>query len=567
MRALSAVLAFAISVPPSSTAQETTGGLRGRLHSTVSGPISDANITATSPNLLGERHARSGADGVFQFWLLPPGTYVLRVTAIGYRPLLIRNVVIQLGQIMGLGDMPLEPAAVELGEVTITAPEATLDPVRTTVGATLTAEDLATLPADRDYKSAIAILPHVNTSYHGDPVNVGGSTGLENVYFIDGMNVTSVRTAITGTTLPYNFVQTVEVKAGGYEAQYGKALGAVVNAVTYSGTNELEGQIFGFVAPSALAAAPRSIPTLRETDAVNFDVGARVSGPVVLDRLWFSAAYNPRVNQVSKELPGLGVFVDRTTTHSFAGKLTWQATPRINLVGSLFGDPTTWHQVSSPGGLRALNADPLLSRHQIGGVTGSLRAATELGTGFTLEAAISHYGGREDNLPETDLGATERNYTDNVSGTISGADGYIAYVNESRTTGLLRATLTSGNHDIVAGLEYEDASVFRKFKFSMISRNDTNVWVSDAESMQGTFHNRIPTAYGQDAWRVAERLTLSAGLRWSGEFLTGASGGGAQRFPAEWQPRLGFSWQLGRQAAQRLFASYGRFYQQIPLNL
>jgi hypothetical protein len=66
---------------------------------------------------------------------------------------------------------------------------------------------------------------------------------------------------------------------------------------------------------------------------------------------------------------------------------------------------------------------------------------------------------------------------------------------------------------------------------------------------------------------VGNRLMVNAGLRWSGQFLSGASGGTAQRFPNEWQPRLGFSWQLGRRATQRLFGSYGRFYQQIPLNV
>jgi hypothetical protein len=85
--------------------------------------------------------------------------------------------------------------------------------------------------------------------------------------------------------------------------------------------------------------------------------------------------------------------------------------------------------------------------------------------------------------------------------------------------------------------------------------------------MSGRFHSRVPTAYLQDAWRFTDRLSVNAGLRWSAQILSGASGGTAQRFPDEWQPRLGFSWQLGRHANHRVLGSYGRFYQQIPLNL
>src|ERR1041385_4440179 len=159
----------------------------------------------------------------------------------------------------------MERAAVNLSEVTITAPRVTLDPVRTTIGGTLEAADYAALPTDRDYTSLITIFPHINASYHGDPANSAGSTGLENMYFIDGGNVTAPFLASTGTALPYNFVRSVEVRAGGYEAQYGRALGAIVNAITYSGSNQLEANAFGFMTASALAGAPRAEPSLRET--------------------------------------------------------------------------------------------------------------------------------------------------------------------------------------------------------------------------------------------------------------------------------------------------------------
>jgi hypothetical protein len=557
------------------TAQETTGNLRGRVVSPP-GSIAGAQIAATGPNLQGSRRAVSNRDGGFQLLTLPPGSYTLRIIAIGYRPLVVQDVPVQLGRTTGLGDVRLEPAAVELGEITVTAPRLTLDPVRTTVGATLEARDYEALPGERDYKSLIAILPHVNTSYHGDPVNVGGSTGLENMYFIDGVNVTSTRIANTGTSLPYNFIRAVEVKAGGYEAQYGKALGAVVNAVTYSGTNDFETEVFAFVTTSALAAEPKAEPSLREVSSVSYDVGARVGGPILRDRLWYSAAYNPLVDQVEKEIPGHGLFSDRRTAHLFAGKLTWQATPGVNVELSLFGDPTVHHQVETPTfagpapGATVLNPDPYLRRLESGGVTASLRTTMDLGARARLEGSLARSSGRQSSLAETEVGGTESAYVDFVTNEIGGGIVPVDEVEEGRTTASLWATITLGQHTVVAGAEYEDAQISVNHLtpgLGLIQRTAPDVFSVNSEAFAGPFHNGVPTAYVQDVWRITDRLTVNAGMRWSAQLLTQASGPIAQRFPNEWQPRLGFSWQLGGEGTHRVFGSYGRFYQQEPLNL
>jgi hypothetical protein len=66
---------------------------------------------------------------------------------------------------------------------------------------------------------------------------------------------------------------------------------------------------------------------------------------------------------------------------------------------------------------------------------------------------------------------------------------------------------------------------------------------------------------------VNDLLTINAGLRWSRQTLTGTSGQTAQQLANEWQPRTGFSLQLDRTGSHRVFGSYGRFYQQMPLNL
>jgi len=119
----------------------------------------------------------------------------------------------------------------------------------------------------------------------------------------------------------------------------------------------------------------------------------RLSGPVVRDRLWYSAAYDPRVDQADEEVPGHGLFAGRRTVHLFAGKLTWQAAPRANVELSVFGDPTLHHQVDVPAGIptgvTVLYPDRYLRRLE-SGVTGSLRAAVDLGPRVWLEGALAY---------------------------------------------------------------------------------------------------------------------------------------------------------------------------------
>ena len=371
------VISLLLAAPAVARAQAVTGSLEGRILSTQGEPLEASVVTVTGPFLQGRRNTTTDARGHFQFWALPPGEYELRLAHMGHQPMVIQRVVVELGRTTGLAAVAMTPQAVELQPIVVMAQSITIDPVHTTVGGTLTAADYASLPVDRDYKSLITVLPHANESTRGDPVNVGGSTGLENQYYIDGVQVTDPRDGSRGTSLPYNFVRAVEVKTGGYEAMYGRALGAVVNAVTYSGTNDFEASAFAFVQPSALALDPRVAPAITQSGAVSYDVGARVSGPVVRDRLWYSAALNPRVDRVDKEMAGLGFFPDRYTALRFAGKLTWRASATTGLELSVFGDPTTRDAVDPlfPGTTSVANADALLNRMTTGGVVGSLRAS------------------------------------------------------------------------------------------------------------------------------------------------------------------------------------------------
>ena len=112
---------------------------------------------------------------------------------------------------------------------------------------------------------------------------MSGASGLENQYVVDGTNVTntgygglgsySITFGSLGNATPYDFIKEVQVKTGGYEAEFGQATGGVVNVITKSGANQLRGSAFGYTQPSGLEAG------WKQYQAINGSVNTDVDQP------------------------------------------------------------------------------------------------------------------------------------------------------------------------------------------------------------------------------------------------------------------------------------------------
>jgi outer membrane receptor for Fe3+-dicitrate len=159
---------------------------------------------------------------------------------------------------------------------------------------------------------------------------------------IDGVNVTnsgygavgsySIVFGSLGTATPFDFVKEIQVKTGGYEAEFGQSMGGVVNMVTKSGSNELRGSLFGYVRPKAFEADWRQVQTtngaVNTTGTQVNDIGIEGGFPIIRDRLFAFGALNPswdRRTLIAPEgfpLRSLGEVDRDRNTLSYSGKVT-----------------------------------------------------------------------------------------------------------------------------------------------------------------------------------------------------------------------------------------------------
>lgn len=563
-----AIMSALVATPGMAEAQETTGQLVGRVVDEAGMPLADV-IVAASTDGRPDRTALTDARGYFRLLGLPVARYAVQFERIGLRTLVLEGVQVRLGTAFSLGETAMEVEAVGVEPLRVRAPAFGVDPTGTDVGSRIEISMSRDLPTGRDATDVLTFLPQANESFFGDPVNIGGSTGLANQFFIDGANVTDGYRGRTGTDLPFNFVEAVELKQGGYEAEYGQALGGLVNVVTKSGTNDFRFDAFGFLSGSSLAADPEPVPGIVETAAFSdYDVGVSVSGPILRDRLWFIAAYNPSFVKSDVVLDGFGTQTASTTRHNFAGKLDWRPGDRSRVSLSVFGDPTEIDEIfPAPTGIVLETIDNALLERNEGSTNASLNFATWAGESWLFEATAGYHGRRESVRGKTEVGRTEMFFQDftGPDGTIvwSGGTGLDEKANSSRASLKTTATVFTGDHEIKLGGEFQDNRLVWDVDDRFGSKSAEDAYAVFFERHDAIVHNRVAALFVQDSWAVSRRWRLNLGVRWGGQWLDGGSGGTLQPIPDQWQPRIGLVFQPGELGTQKIFGYAGRFYQQL----
>ena len=603
-------------------AQETTGSVSGRITDTQGLAVPGATVTLTGPQ--GAKTAVTDAEGRFSVPLLLPGTYSIKSELAGFKTVQQSNVIVRLGQGIELA-LKMEVGGVtETVEVTASSP--LIDTRSTTVGAVLDSETLKNVPVGRRFSDALYLAPGVTSSASAGNANpsMGGGSGLDNQYVVDGVNITnagygalgsySIVFGSLGNGTPYDFVKEIQVKTGGYEAEYGQAIGGVVNVVTKSGTNKLQGSVFGYTRPSGAESTWKQYEsangTVQTLGSDLGDFGGTVGGPIVKDKLFFFGAIDPSWETRTFQAPNnqdadgnyqfplykLGGIDRKREITSYSAKATYNLGSNHHFDASFFGDPA--HGDNGPQRTSALLAQDTSQYSELqkyGGNNQTVSYNGVISPKLVVEASYSHAKNEIVEVPSTDTwNVTDFRVVPNI---VTGGIGFYEAGNDGMNNQFsAKATTILGSHQIRYGFVYE------RIEYDNINQRTGPTFTAPngVQTATGAVVDVLPEISGlgqiyrviranfisarqtrqhygdffvQDTFTVGDRLTIRPGMRYEQQTLVGQLVGANGTtdndltLSGNWAPRVGATYDIRGNGRSKIFANWGRFYAKIPNDL
>jgi hypothetical protein len=397
-RLLPLIAAVVLSMASLALGQETTGSIEGTVKDPQGNLVAGVPVTITGVTVGFNRSTTSGTDGRFVVTQLPPGIYkVTAAAASGFGEQVHERIEVVLGKPTAV-EFNLQPAGAT-GTVVISESDNPIAITDNKIQTNITAQVADLLPKGTNFTSLLAIAPAVRNEPLSGGFQIDGASGSENTFVIDGQEVSNFRTGTlnTNNNIPFQFVQDIQVKSSGFEAEFGGATGGVINVVTKSGANDFHGEFGLNWRVSGLQAGPRPFLTSAFNSGPvlfkpNKDGGtdefwtATFSGPIIRDRAWFLVSHSPQVLNTHRSLtyrnPNTGVVAG---AENYVAKQTnWYDFARIdaNITDNLrFTTSYTYNPIVQDGLVDAFanQLSTTIPAVDFGPPTGILRGAQLLG--------------------------------------------------------------------------------------------------------------------------------------------------------------------------------------------
>ena len=610
-----ALVVIALLLPVVAGAQQGTAELGGKVVDQGGGVLPGATIVLTNEDTGVVRETTTSADGSYFVAQMVPGRYRMSVKMEGFKALDRRGVVLTVGQTTNL-DLTMEVGA--LAEtVSVTGESPLIDLSSAEIGGHISAAEITELPAfSRSYMAFVGNVPGAvfvpTEGFLNDTMLANGQTAQANAVQMDGAtNIDDLRGSNVGgqARVPNEGLQEVQIITNQFDAEYGRASGAVINAVTKSGTNNFSGAAFAFFTGKNVIARDyfTRVNNLPEPQTGKDEWGGTFGGPVLRNKLFFFMTLERTV--MARNMTG-----------------TYPSRPELNF--SAVSDEAAWNTM--------WRIDHQLSTNH----TWAFRWLRELAPQYDRpQVGNNHLTGLSD---ETDL---DQNLVWNLTSVLSNSK-----VNTVRVGATIEETVHANRSmraqnkdwescvpcpdEMILGqtllaprLEYQSVNLrsavmdfsldnaysvedtFSWFVPDKMGRHDlkfggkyTYIWISnpnyaegngiyrfghdlpfnaaDARTYPERLRIRVPgpieyemisrtyEAYAQDKWQIRPNLTLSLGVRYDLE-VTPIYERDNPLFPDPTKypvdrnnlsPRLGFIWNPDGRARSVIRGGYGKFY-------
>jgi Carboxypeptidase regulatory-like domain len=308
--ALALTLLLVLFVPALLAQSAGTSAVAGTVTDPSGAAIPNVTVTITNNGTGQSRTATTGTDGSYRFNLLQPGDYKASFAAAGFKTGEVASVTLNVTETAQL-DRALE-VGTQSEQVTVEAAAETLQTQSSTLGTTVTSQQVTGLPlSNRNYTQLLTMATGANANVNNattigkgtQDISVNGADPGNNNYQMDGVSIVNTSNTgsakdcgiYTGIGIPNpDAIQEFKIQTSTYDASYGGHPGGNVNVVTRSGSNQFHGSVWEFFRNTDLNANSffDNLDGGGVRQVLNQNqVGGSVGGPIKKDKLFFFADY------------------------------------------------------------------------------------------------------------------------------------------------------------------------------------------------------------------------------------------------------------------------------------
>jgi len=285
----------------SGTVTDQSGGVVGKVAITLRDVGTNVTYTATSND-----------SGFYAIPNLPSGTYELKASYTGFAAFTQQGIVLTVGE---SATVNVGLALAGQGEKVIVSTEVpVIEPTKTEISQVVNTQQIASLPiSGRVFTDFALLTPGVATSrtslgttfteFEVTQISFGGMRSFSNEITVDGADFVNAASGIQRSTPPQESVKEFRVVNNSFGADYGRAIGGIVNIVTKSGTNDLHGSAYEYLQNSYTDARSLLQPAPLPDEYRQNQFGAAIGGPIVKDKTFFFMNYEGKRSAQSPTYP------------------------------------------------------------------------------------------------------------------------------------------------------------------------------------------------------------------------------------------------------------------------